>query len=113
MKSIIAVMGKGSVMMATCKECVHFELCEDWFNQIKEEGLVTGERSQCQCEAFKNKSDFQEVKHGKLNDITDFGNGVCFGYCSNCGSEHRAINPSVLKLSYRFCRWCGAKMDGV
>ena len=57
-------------------------------------------------------ADVQEVKHGKLNDITDFGNGVCFGYCSNCGSEHRAINPSVLKLSYRFCRWCGAKMDG-
>ena len=57
--------------------------------------------------------DVQKVKHGEFNDITDFGNGVCVGYCSNCGTEHRAINPSVLKLSYRFCRWCGAKMDGV
>ena len=57
-------------------------------------------------------ADVAEVKHGKLNDIVDFGNGICVGYCSNCGTEHRAINPSVLKLSYRHCRWCGAKMDG-
>lgn len=57
-------------------------------------------------------ADVAEVKHGKLNNIVDFGNGICIGYCSNCGTEHRAINPSVLKLSYRHCRWCGAKMDG-
>ena len=57
-------------------------------------------------------ADVAEVRHGKLNNIVDFGNGICIGYCSNCGTEHRAINPSVLKLSYRHCRWCGAKMDG-
>ena len=45
----------------TCKDCVHFELCEDWFEQIKEEGVVTGERSQHQCESFKNKADFVEL----------------------------------------------------
>ena len=56
-------------------------------------------------------ADVAEVKHTNLNDIVDFGNGICVGYCSNCGTEHRALNPSVLKLSYRYCRWCGAKMD--
>lgn len=56
--------------------------------------------------------DVQEVKHGELKDITDFGNGVCIGYCSHCGTEHRGKNPSLLIYSYKYCRWCGAKMDG-
>ena len=116
--TIIAVMVKGRLTMATCKECVSYELCE---YLTQREALYLGRteeiyktiKNHITCKFFKNKSDFQEVNHGKFNDIADFGNGVCFGYCSNCGTEHRAINPSVLKLSYRFCRWCGAKMDGV
>lgn len=45
----------------TCKDCIHFDLCEDWFEQIKQEGFVTGERSQNQCESFKNKKIFTEI----------------------------------------------------
>lgn len=56
--------------------------------------------------------DVQEVKHGELKDIADFGNGICIGYCSHCGTEHRGKNPSLLIYSYKYCRWCGAKMDG-
>lgn len=57
----------------TCKDCVHFELCEDWFEQIKEEGVVTGERSQHQCESFKNKADFVKIPC-KCKDCEHFNN---------------------------------------
>ena len=94
--------------MMTCKDCVHYELCEDWFEQIKEEGIVTGERSQHQCESFKNKADFVEVKHGewRISNRKE----VCI--CSNC---EKAV-PFVLictephKVEYDFCPHCGADM---
>lgn len=93
---------KVGVNMAACKECVHFELCEDWFEQIKEEGLVTGERSQHQCESFKNKADFQEVKHGEWINEREF-----LYKCSLCGD--RAFIRFDRKLC-RYCPNCGAKM---
>ena len=57
-------------------------------------------------------ADVVEVRHGYLEHIADFGNGNCFGYCSECHAEHKADNPTALKFAYGYCRWCGAKMDG-
>lgn len=45
-------------------------------------------------------ADVQEVKHGKWYDATP----KVFCSCSYCGGGgHR---------HYKFCPWCGAKMDG-
>ena len=57
-------------------------------------------------------ADVVEVRHGHFENIVDFGNGKCFGFCSECYSEHEASNPTALKFAYQYCRWCGAKMDG-
>lgn len=53
----------------------------------------------------------EPVRHGVWENIVDFGGGDCYGYCSRCHTDHKAQNPTALKLSYRYCRWCGAKMD--
>ena len=53
-----------------------------------------------------------EVVHGKWENITDFGCGNCFGYCSVCRTPQKAYNAAGLKLNHRYCSWCGAKMDG-
>ncbi len=37
-------------------------------------------------------------------------NGECFGYCSNCLTEHKAQNYTVLVMSHRHCRWCGRRL---
>lgn len=57
-------------------------------------------------------ADVQEVRHGEMEHIANFGSGNCFGYCSVCRAEHKADNPTALKIAYRYCRWCGAKLDG-
>lgn len=95
-------------MMASCKDCLHYDVCHIRQKSISLDPMKCGYK----CPDFKNKSDFQEVKHGKLNHIVDFGNGICVGYCSHCGTEHRGKNPSLLKYSYKYCRWCGTKLDG-
>ncbi len=56
--------------------------------------------------------DAVEVVHGQWKNITDFGNGDCYGFCSACATEQHAQNASALKAFHRYCRWCGAKMDG-
>lgn len=37
-------------------------------------------------------------------------NGECFGYCSNCLTEHKAQNYAALVMSHRYCRWCGRRL---
>lgn len=59
------------------------------------------------------EADAVEVVHSRFVRIADFGDGEgCFGYCEKCGTVHHAQSPVALKADYRWCRWCGAKMDG-
>ena len=53
-----------------------------------------------------------EVVHGRWVDIIDFGGGNCYGHCSKCSTPHKAENETALRVGYRYCRYCGAKMDG-
>jgi hypothetical protein len=63
------------------------------------------------CDDFKNKSDFQEVKHGYWKD-TDYG------ICSVCDRRISEIYDADSYMSYGIldelttCPFCGAKMDG-
>jgi hypothetical protein len=57
--------------------------------------------------------DAVEVVHSRFVRIADFGDGEgCFGHCEKCGTVHHSQSPVALKADYRWCRWCGAKMDG-
>lgn len=96
--------------MATCKECIHQKSC---FNMAfrcgyKAEALDGAE----ECEDFKNKADFMEVKHGEWIEkdcITESNRGRTIHYvtnkCSVCGKWNGRHKSD-------YCPRCGAKMDG-
>ena len=56
--------------------------------------------------------DAAPVIHGRWENIKHFAGADCFGYCSNCKTPQKAQNATALKGLHRYCRWCGAKMDG-
>ncbi len=55
--------------------------------------------------------DTVEVVHGRWVNITDFGDGNCYGFCSVCGTDQPASSATALRINHKYCRWCGAKMD--
>ena len=75
--------------MATCKDCIHEELCN-----------IHGYIDAKDCACFKNKADFVEVKHG------EWENGM---FCSLCGYLYDTGEYTNAK---NYCPDCGAKMDG-
>lgn len=93
--------------MATCKDCVHYELCADFRRNICETDQKRFEKykinSDGLCENFKNKSDFQEVKHGEW--VINPNRITCEIYrCNLC--------RAILCEKANYCPSCGAKMDG-
>lgn len=97
--------------MAICKDCIHFDVCRDaTIPNLEYKGPVADKSKECRH--FKNKADFEEVKHGEwIDDIqkittvagVDF-NGIVGYKCSLCGRREGSKEP--------YCN-CGAKMDGV
>ena len=67
----------------TCKNCIHFDVCDSWYKQVEAEGLVVGEMSQEICNQFKNKEDFQETKHGEWEYCCTHNNKKYYR-CSVC-----------------------------
>ena len=51
--------------------------------------------------------DSEPVRHGKWDYVTVVDEG--FWRCSNCGTPSEAIGAKKL---YKYCPFCGAKMDG-
>ena len=83
--------------MASCKECIHYDLC-------LQNSIAYGFKLKV-CSKFKNKADFQEVKHGKFIKPTPCSQE----YCNQCG-----LTPKmVFGILPKYCPHCGAKMDGV
>ena len=94
----------------TCKDCIHEDLCMDKFK--KQYSMYANKDITIDdCEHFKNKADFEKVKHGKWKKETKFiitDNPDDDGYwrtiyiCSECEREEWRKEP--------YCH-CGAKMD--
>ena len=56
--------------------------------------------------------DAAPVVPGRFTNVQGLGDGTCVGFCSNCMTPHKANNLTALRIDYRYCRWCGAKMIG-
>lgn len=80
--------------MASCKDCIHRELCN-----------VHGYIDADECGVFKNKADVVEVKHGTWK-LFDDGSGRC----DQCGKIQRDVWD--IENVQNYCCHCGAKMDG-
>lgn len=77
----------------TCKECIHYEVCRS-----------SGDEPFDECNHFKPKSRFAEVKHGEWVKV---GIGITeIIACSQCGSDRGSWQKPP------YCCDCGAKMDG-
>ena len=61
---------------------------------------------------FADTVDAVPVVHGRWENIRNFGSGECYGWCNQCKTPVKADNATGLVQNNRFCRWCGAKMDG-
>lgn len=81
----------------TCKDCIHEKVC-GYYAEFEEEAD--------DCIHFKNKADFEEVKHGEwLMCLTDepWRKGY-HGRCSECGAEFQSK-----KKTAKFCEECRHK----
>ena len=92
----------------TCKDCLYYEVCPLGLSV----NGVTGT-----CLKFKNKADVVEVRHGEWVHCDGKSN---LWYCSECGDKI-LYNPTRRTYNIRkrpvnevnkYCRCCGAKMDG-
>lgn len=87
------------------------DICPDWNVPIVAKALE--QQGQAFLELIKKAptEDVKKVKHGMWFGISDYGNGNCIGYCSSCGTTHKAENATAFKMFHKYCYWCGAKMD--
>ena len=101
----------------TCKDnCLHYEACINW---VQPKILMKPIYSPQSCKSFKNKVDFEEVKHGEWIEeqgksylvspmkYDTNGEPILQNYviykCSCCGRVENKLEP--------YCH-CGARMDG-
>ena len=88
------------------------KMCRACNNECCEEPCEPGE---CfMYDAINNAPtvDAVEVVHSRWVNIVTIVDGLCFGFCENCRTEQKAQNATALKTYHKYCRWCGAKMDG-
>lgn len=95
--------------METCRDCLHFDVCETegiYFEDEYIKNVAFSEDIKDLCHTFKNKSDYVEVKHGEWMRPTTVGGITIAGlpHCSVCG-----VVPCD---EGKYCPNCGAKMDG-
>ena len=90
--------------MASCFDCIHEEICDMPI-------ITDGRKNASNCNKFKNKADFVEVKHGHWiakasTHISKRGRLIHYDRykCSVCGKWNGRHNTE-------FCPKCGAKMD--
>ena len=98
--------------MATCNECIYNSKCISRIVHLNGTDDLTGKDlpdMEKRCKDFKNKADFQEVKHGEWKR---FGDNSKTCTCSNCNIT-QTVNVYNDKVMFEYCPYCGAKMDGV
>ena len=97
--------------MATCKECLHYDVCL-YLIDAKIYGY-TDENIFEPCQKFKDKSKYVEQKRGKWKERWSEDYITYFHRCSVCGEDaltkEETAHDEVLS---NYCPNCGAKMDG-
>lgn len=96
----------------TCKECIHYEVC-DWHRAYEGYADLFGAE---RCALFEPKSRFVKVKHGEWIEREierqEWEKG-CFIFHRHTVYTCSVCNTSIVGLkNMSYCPYCGAKMDG-
>ena len=101
--------------MASCKDCVHVEVCED-FTKAKlspkraEELLPVLREHGRTCDHFKDRSRFVELEKCENNEIITLEDAIthCYdiadgktGACEDCRAEHMMLGSWLRELKLR------------
>lgn len=91
--------------MATCKDCLHYEVCVIVEHSTSEDEDYLTEFG---CDDFKDHSKWMEQKCGRWIEKTNpWGQDGSHSYdCSNCGERTCVVGQRL-----RYCPNCGAKME--
>ena len=97
--------------MASCKDCLHYERCQDWCENFGVQLIGAG------CSFFKNQADVVEVKHGKwIKSIHKEAPIIKDGRLFEKAHEVFCCSVCDVKIvglrDMSFCPFCGARMDG-
>jgi NADH pyrophosphatase NudC (nudix superfamily) len=95
----VGCLREGVRAMATCKDCVHYEVCKIWCGEANIPMSTD-------CDFFKNKADFVEVKHGEWRNVYMSSPSSFVGSCSECKRSSDIPPPEQA----RYCPRCGADM---
>ena len=101
--------------MASCKDCVHVEVCEELtrrkLSQKRAEELLPVLREHGRtCDHFKDRSRFVELPCAEwIEDEDMYGDPIY--RCSNCGEHFILEEGTPTDNGYFYCPNCGAKMD--
>lgn len=90
-------------MMATCKECLHYEVC---LSAQRSVAVHHANDNNC-CLQFKNKSDYVKQKHGWWKKANKRPKSYIYR-CSVCGKEAYFCGVGC---GYKYCPNCGAEME--
>jgi hypothetical protein len=88
--------------MATCKDCLHYEVCTFHITENENE----------KCPHFKDKSQYAEVKHGHWIDKPSGRYLHIASWCSACGNKS-GIGGIESNRHKPYCPNCGADMRGL
>lgn len=100
--------------MATCKDCVHVEVCcEKNLHVAVGMNIIPRfkyKRIEQECKNFKDRSRFVELSHAEwVEDEDMYGDPIY--RCSNCNEHFVLEEGNPTDNCYSYCPNCGAKMD--
>lgn len=98
-------------MAMKCDRCIHNRVCKDKPPESYPQFMI--DIMTDKCEHYINNTDIQPVKHGKWEEVTDYGGwGDTHYRCSVCGEEWYLEDGKPKDNNMNFCPRCGARMDG-
>ena len=98
--------------MATCKDCLHVEVCKfkDLPAPLSDSYIRESECIEKKCGNFKDRSRFVELKHAEwVEDEDMYGDPIY--RCSACSERFILEEGTPTDNGYSYCPNCGAKMD--
>ena len=100
--------------MASCKDCVHVEVCcEKNLHVAVGMNIIPRfkyKRIEQECKDFKDRSRFVELSHAEwVEDEDMYGDPIY--RCSNCNEHFVLEEGTPTDNCYSYCPNCGAKMD--